>query len=378
VRKQSEYSQAGVNYAQLEPFKTAMQEIGRQTLHLPERRGVRVVADALHAHGAVYYYDGSERVIWVQTQEGLGNKNWIAEWLYEHAGTGRTYYEAIGIDNALMAVNDVLAQGALPVIYTDEVAASHSDWFADEKRARDLAAGFLQVCQLVGMALPAGESPALRYIINPQPPVKQCASLSGCVVGIVNPADRLITGHKLSVGDSILGVTSSGVHANGISLVIKRGLSLPDQFLTKLPTGRTYGEEALIPTRSYVALIEAWQQAQVDIHAILPGTGSGVAKLAYDKRPFTYRIHTWVTLPPLCQFLQEQGLGLNDLLTTFNCGIGYYVFVPPQEVERSILLGEKAGYEVVEVGRVETGERKVIFEPAGLELPPPGEHLAAS
>ena len=98
-----------------------------------------------------------------------------------------------------------------------------------------------------------------------------------------------------------------------------------------------------------------------------------MAKVAFDKRAFTYRIHTWVTVPILFQFIRELGVTLKDCLTTFNWGIGYWVFVPPQEVERTIELGTEAGYEMAEVGRVEQGERKVIFEPEGIPLPPPGE-----
>jgi phosphoribosylaminoimidazole (AIR) synthetase len=116
-----EYAQAGVDYTKIEPFKHAMVEVGKKTLAFPNRRGVFINEGVLHAHGAVYEYRGGLPHIWCNTQEGLGNKNWIAEWMYQYAGTGRTYYEGIGIDTALMAVNDVIAQGAMPVVYTDEV-----------------------------------------------------------------------------------------------------------------------------------------------------------------------------------------------------------------------------------------------------------------
>jgi len=136
--------------------------------------------------------------------ESLGNKNWIAEWMYQHAGTGRTYYEGIGIDTALMAANDVICQGALPVIYTDEVAAGDSEWFMDERRSHDLAESFYQACEMCGMALPAGESPALRYLVKAELPVRSAPSLSGCVTGIIVPRSRMVTGEKLAVGDRIV------------------------------------------------------------------------------------------------------------------------------------------------------------------------------
>ncbi len=376
-KKSNEYAQAGVDYAKIEPFKKAMIEVGKKTLSFPERRGIIIHSEVLHAHGAVYEYleQGQTPHIWCKTQEGLGNKNWIAEWMYKFDGTGRTHYEGIGIDAALMIVNDVIAQGAMPVIYTDEVAAGDSEWFQDEKRSKDLASGYFKVCQMVGMALAAGESPSLHYLIKAEPPVKSAPSLSGSVTGIIAPSSRLITGKKLRAGDHILGVTSSGLHANGISLVIKRAMSLllPQKFLTKLPNGNTLGEEALIPTRSYVYLIESLLKAEVNIHALLPGTGSGVSKIAFDKRSFTYRIHSWVEVPPLFLFMRELGVNMKDCLTTFNWGIGYYIFVPPKEVNHTIDIGTRTGYKVVDIGTVEEGKRKVIFEPQNIVLPPPGD-----
>jgi len=130
-----EYAKAGVDYEKIDPFKQIMVEMGNQTLAFPNRRGVFINDDVLHAHGAVYEYRGGLPHIWCKTQEGLGNKNWIAEWMYQFAGTGKTYYEGVAIDTLLMAVNDVIAQGAMPTVYTDEVAAGDSEWFTNEKRS---------------------------------------------------------------------------------------------------------------------------------------------------------------------------------------------------------------------------------------------------
>lgn len=367
----SEYAQAGVDYTKIEPFKMAMVRAGKQTLKFPNKRDVFIDEESLGAHGVVYRYRGTKSHLWCMTQEGLGNKNWIAEWMYQHAGTGRTYYEGIGIDTALMGANDVICQGALPVIYTDEVAAGDSEWFMDEKRSNDLAESFFRACEMCGMALPAGESPALRYLIKSEPPVKSAPSLSGCVTGIIAPADRSITEDKLAVGDHIIGVTSSGLHSNGISLVIKRALTLKDKFLHPLSNGNTLGEEALIPTRSYVGLVEALQDSNIEIHSLLGGTGGGISKIAYDKRPFTYRIKKWVDeIPALFQFMLELGVSQKDCLTTFNWGIGFYIFVPEEEVSRTIETGKNAGYELLDLGQVEEGERRVVFEPEEITLPP--------
>ena len=372
TKPKSEYARAGVDYTVMEPFKMAMIEAGKKTLKFPNRRGVYINEEATHAHGAVFEYRGRESHIWCQTQEDLGNKNWIAEWMYQK--TGKSFYEAIAIDTALIVVNDVIAQGAMPVVFTDQLEASGSEWYTDKKRAQDFANGFLKICEEVGMALPAGESASVTYLVNPKKPVKEIASLSGSVTGIVAPKENLITGQNLRAGDHIIGVASSGLHANGISLVIKKALELPGQFLTKLPNGNTLGEEALIPTRSYVALIEALLQNKIKIHALLPGTGDGVGKIAFDKRPFTYRIESWLTVPPLFRYFNEQlEITLEDCLKTFNWGVGYYIFASEDEVAKILKIGKDKGYELVDIGIVEEGERQVIFEPGKIILTPPGK-----
>src|SRR5512136_1165689 len=368
-RPRSEYAESGVDYTKIEPFKMAMVRAAKRTLGFPNRRGVYIEPESLGAHGVVFRYRGRQPHLWCMTQEGLGNKNWIAEWRYQHAGTGRTYYEGIGIDTALMAANDVICQGAMPVIYTDEVAAGDSEWFADEKRSRDLAESFYQACEMCGMALPAGESPALRYLVKAELPVRSAPSLSGCVTGIIAPPTKMITGEKIAAGDRIIGAPSSGLHANGISLVIKRALALKDKFLHLLPNGKTLGEEALIPTRSYVRLVEALQQENIEVHALLGGTGGGISKIAYAKKPFTYRVKKWVEeIPPLFLFMRQAGVSLEDCVTTFNWGIGFYIYVPEKEVERTLRTGREAGYDLLELGQVEAGERRVLFEPEKLTL----------
>jgi phosphoribosylformylglycinamidine cyclo-ligase len=371
-KRRTEYAKAGVDYTLIEPFKMAMIRAGRKTLRFPEKRNVFINQDATHAHGAVFEYRGELPHLWCKTQEDLGNKNWIAEWMYQN--TGKSYYDAIAVDTALIVVNDVIAQGAMPVVFNDQLEANESAWYADEKRANDFAEGLVKICEEVGMALPAGESASVKYLINPAPPVRQIATLSGSATGIIAPKGNLITGRDLRAGDHILAAAASGLHANGISLVIKKALELKDQFLTRLQNGNTLGEEALIPTRSYVALIERILQEKIKIHALLPGTGDGVGKVDFDKRSFTYRIHSWIRVPPLMEyFYNELNVSLRDCLKTFNWGAGYYIYADAEDAGKILQIGKETGYELADVGIVEEGERQVIFEPGNIILAPPGE-----
>ncbi len=144
--------------------------------------------------------------------------------------------------------------------------------------------------------------------------------------------------------------------------------------LSALKNGKNIGEEALIPTRSYVKLIETLLENSIVIHALLPGTGDGVGKIAFDHRSYTYRIHSWLKTPQLMEYFhQAMNIPLQDCLKTFNWGVGYYIFSPAGEVDKILKLGADAGYELADVGIVEEGKRQVIFEPKNITLTPPGE-----
>ncbi len=369
----SEYALAGVDYTKIQPFKDAMLGVVKATRNFPKKkRGVHVMQDA----GNAILIDSGIPVSFRQVTEGLGNKNWIAQWMYQFEPKHAPWHYGIAIDNALMAANDVIVTGHLPVAYSNEVAAGDSDWFTDDVRSTDLAKGYEKVCSMCSMAMVGGESPSLKYLVKATPPVKSAPVFSGCVTGIAK-AGRTINRERMWEGDVIIAVKSSGIHSNGISLVINKALEKNDYgFLEKLPNGNTIGEEALIPTMEYVTLVETLLSNGVDIHALLPGTGDGVAKLASDKRSLTYKIHSWWDeIPLLMVYMNVQlGVSLVNCLKTFNWGSGYYIFTGKADVQRTIDHGTKAGYQLLEIGTVEAGKRGTIFGPANnLFLEPPGE-----
>lgn len=366
-----EYVKAGVDPRKIGVWKDIITAVGKRTMEFPTRRGVKIVASAHGMRLRSPNVFGPDEFF--ATQEGLGNKNWIAEWMYQFAGTGETYYDGIGWDNALMAVNDLIASGHMPVAYLNEIAAGDSDWFADTKRATDLAESYFRICEEVGMALPGGESPSLRYLVKAEPPVKSAPVLSGCAIGVLF-AEELGFDREVAPGDSIVGFASSGIHCNGISAIIRRATQLRDQFLTKLSNRKTLGEEVLTPTRSYVKLVEALQDEETPVKRFLPGTGDGVAKLAIKRFPFTHVIDAWPQIPVVEQFMREIGMSVQDTLTTFNCGIGYYAFVEKDREEEVLEVAAKNGYLAWHLGYVQEGDRCVIFGPEnGLRLEPQDE-----
>ncbi len=278
----------------------------------------------------------------------------------------------------MMAFNDCAAQGALPVIALDDVVASDSGWFSDHARSQDFARGILKACRDAGAALVAGESPVYRYLVRPQPPVESAAVFTGSVVGIIAPDTRLITGELLVPDSRIIGIGSSGPHANGISLMIRRVVGdetikgLPYGFDTRLPSGATIGGAIMTPTVCYVPLVERLLDEGVCVRAIVPGTGSGVAKLAYDTRPYRYCIHSWPDVPEIFLFFRERGVSCEDCLTTFNWGVGYYIFVGKEDVNAVLDCAYATGFSAKEIGVVEEGRRGTFFGPENIVLPPPG------
>lgn len=166
------YAKAGVDYKDLQPFKDQMVAMGKRTYGFPLAAGAKVVADVPHSHGAIFEIGGT---LFVLTIEGLGNKNWIAEWMYLMTGDPR-WFAGIGIDTILMASNDNIAQGAIPLIYVDEVTVGLGSWFRDSIRAEAIVQSFYNGLHDLGVALPAGETPALKFLLNPEAPVESAPS----------------------------------------------------------------------------------------------------------------------------------------------------------------------------------------------------------
>lgn len=384
TEKGSEYRDAGVDYRKMINAKHAMVALHERTRHFPEKHGV-FVQKLFNGHAGAYKYIGRHGADFIigQTMEDLGNKNWIAEWMYANSGIldedqkPRTFYDLVAICAERMATNDNGAHGFQPIAYTDQIEVGNDGWYSDMRRMGDLAHGFFTACQADGVALVQGESAALKFIMpNSAPPIPNAPTLSGCAVGIAAPSLRLVTGELLRPGDVIIGFTSSGLHANGISLIIKTAMGLREKFMTKLSDGKTFGEHALIPTRSYVPLTQALPNAGVNVHAWMPGTGDGIGKLASDSRQYHYNVKTWLAndrIPDIFRFMLEQGISKEGMATTFNMGIGYYAFVSPADVAKAIEAATKADYEAMELGVVEEGKRGTYFAPWGITLPPPGE-----
>jgi len=352
------YEQAGVNYDLIDPLKVAAQRAAAATATHLSGHGFTEVA-ASRGESA-YVVDVGPFYI-ASIVECLGSKALVADEMAEL--TGQSYYAGIAQDTIAMSINDLITVGATPLVVQAYWAAGGSDWFGDKLRAKALVDGWKAACDTCGVAWGGGETPALAGIVE-----GGRIDLASSCTGIVNPKSRLSVGDHLQAGDAIVLLSSSGIHANGLSLARKLVERLPNGYMTPVAPGLSYGEALLAPTTLYSPVTEALAAAGLTVHYSANVTGHGWRKLMRHRADFTYRIRRLAEVPAVLKFLQrEAGLDARGAYATFNMGAGFAVFVPPEDAERTVAVARKAGVDSWIAGSVEAGPRRVVIEPLDIE-----------
>jgi phosphoribosylformylglycinamidine cyclo-ligase len=352
--KKITYGSTGVNYQAMDPVKVLAQLRAKETSENLNRFGMTEVGESRGESAYVWEEKDSYRAFVI---EGLGTKNLVADEVRKF--TGKTHYDAIAQDTVAMIVNDLIVVGADPQIVNAYFAVGDSSWFSDEKRATDLVEGWAKACTLAGAAWGGGETPTLKNIIYPE-----TIDLGGSAIGIINPKDRLVLGDKLTAGDAIVLIESSGLHANGTTLARTIASQLPEGYQTKLSDGKTFGESLLIPTHIYANLIRDCFAANADIHYMVNITGHGWRKLMRAKKDFSYVINEVPTPQPLFELLQkESGNDDKEMYGNFNMGAGFALFVNTQDAEKILLAAEKNNLKAWNAGVVENGEKQIVIKP---------------
>ena len=260
-------------------------------------------------------------------------------------------YDTIGIDLGAMCANDVIVQGAEPLFFLDYYASGKLSVDTATAVIRGIATG----CQQAGAALLGGETAELPGMYSGKD-----FDLAGFCVGIVN-RDQIIDGTGILPGDIILGLASSGPHSNGYSL-IRRVLEVSHTPLDTPWEGGTLGSALLAPTRIYVRSLLALM-ATCRIRGLAHITGGGLADNLVRVLPETVNavLHksAWQR-PALFDWLQKEGnVPEDDLLRTFNCGIGMTVIVRREDAELARELLEQAGETVTVLGEMAAGTGQV-------------------
>lgn len=287
----------------------------------------------------------------VAATDGVGTKVKIA------IETGR--HSTIGIDLVAMSVNDLVVQGAEPLFFLDYFACSTLD--PDVGAA--VVAGIAQGCRESGCALIGGETAEMPGLYQPGD-----YDLAGFAVGA---AERnAILPRDVAAGDIVLGLASSGVHSNGFSLVRKVADRAGMTWSAKAPfdSGKTLGEAMLTPTRLYVKSCLAAIRETKGVKALAHITGGGFP----DNIPRVFpdgigaRIDlSAVPVLPVFKWLAKAGdVAQDEMLRTFNCGIGMIVVVAPKDVEAVSAVLRREGDKVVTLGEllaVKPDEPRVHF-----------------
>ena len=286
---------------------------------------------------------GYKHPVLVSGTDGVGTKLKLAFMLDRH--------DTIGIDAVAMCVNDVLAQGAEPLLFLDYVAVGHNR----PEVVEQIVSGVAEGCRQAGCALVGGETAEMPGMYAPED-----YDIAGFTVGAVEK-DNLIDGSKVAAGDVLIGLPSTGVHSNGFSLVRKivadAGLDLNKKYEE---TGdRTLGEVLLTPTAIYVKpglkLI-----ADVDVHGVAHITGGGfdenIPRILPEGLGAFIVEGSWEILP-VFRLLEKYGhVPHREMFNIYNMGIGMVISVSRDEAERAVEVLQAEGIDARTIGYVAEGK----------------------
>ena len=303
------------------------------------------VMGTLGGFGGMFAPDvaGMKKPVLVSGTDGVGTKLRLAQLMDKH--------DTIGIDCVAMCVNDIICGGAAPLFFLDYIACGKND----PARIAEIVTGITEGCRQSECALVGGETAE-----HPGLMPDDDYDVAGFSVGIVDE-EKIIDGKRLSQGDALIGLASTGVHSNGFSLV-RKVLDVEHADLTSPVEqlgGKSLGETLLTPTRIYVKAIKALLKAGVDIHAVSHITGGGfyenVPRMMTDGLTARIRLDSFPKLP-IFQLIQDKGnIPQRDMYNTFNMGIGMILALPAGQAQQALSVLADAGESAYAIGEVVAG-----------------------
>jgi phosphoribosylformylglycinamidine cyclo-ligase len=257
-------------------------------------------------------------------------------------------YHTIGIDLVAMRVNDIIVSGAEPLFFLDYYATGK----LDVDVAEQVVAGIAEGCVQAGAALSGGETAEMPGMYHGND-----FDLAGFCVGIVE-RDQILDHARVHRNDVLIGMASSGAHSNGYSL-IRKVLEVSGDPLDTPLGDTTLGQALLEPTRIYVKLILSLMRRH-DLHAIAHITGGGITenlpRVLPARTTAQISLSSWQR-PAIFNWLQEKGgISEEEMLRTFNCGIGMVIVVPAEQAENIINACRIDGVPAWQIGIMTTSE----------------------
>lgn len=297
------------------------------------------------------------------TADGVGTKVLIAQMMNR--------YDTVGIDCVAMNVNDLLCVGATPISMVDYLALDE----ADPQKVEALAEGLAKGAEEANISIAGGEMAQLRDVITGVKMTRQDAprplafDLAAMAIGTV-PLDKIIIGQDIQSGDAIIGIESSGIHSNGLSLARhvffeKRAYPI-DQALPGL--ARSLGEELLTPTSIYVKEVLDILHRGIPVKALIHITSDGLLNLTRVQSKASYIIERLPPRPAIFSSIQELGeIEPAEMFRIYNMGVGFCLVVSERDTETVISVIEAHQKKAYRIGyALANGQGQVEIRPEKL------------
>lgn len=286
---------------------------------------------------------GIKEPVLVSGTDGVGTKLKIAFAMDKH--------DTIGIDAVAMCVNDVLAQGAEPLIFLDYIAVGHND----PAKIEAVVAGVAEGCRQAGCALVGGETAEMPGMYEGGE-----YDIAGYTTGVVEKS-KLIDGSKVRQGDVLVGIASTGVHSNGFSLVRKIIADAGRDLHESIPElgGRKLGEVLLTPTKIYVKqVLDVIRNC--DVHGVAHITGGGfdenIPRILQPGQGIEINEGSWEILPVFRVLEKWGGVPHREMFNIFNMGIGMVLAMDLSEAEKAMEILTKHGEKAYVIGKINSSE----------------------
>ena len=354
MSKRKAYEDAGVNLDAAEAFTEEVRH------HLKRTWGPRVI-DMPQAFAGLFALDSRQKLFARNWREpvlaaaagGVGTKLKVAFALKKH--------DTVGVDCVALTVNDLIAQGAEPLFFCDHISASS----IDREVLCEVVSGLAVGCLEAECALLRGETSEM-----PGFHASGEYELTGFAVGVVE-RERIVPPESAEIGDRIIGLASSGLHANGFALARKvlfeQAGFAPDAYVEEL--GGTVGRELLRPTRIYarstLSVLRYYTTKQV-VHGVAHVKDGGLVeslpRLLGPGRGARLRKGSW-PVPHVFGLIQKLGkIDEEEMFGVFNMGLGMLLVVSPYYADAVMKRFRRAGIEPYHVGEVIRGKKNVVVE----------------
>lgn len=300
------------------------------------------VLNQLGGFGAMYELGRYKNPVLVSGTDGVGTKLEIAFKMGK--------YDSVGIDAVAMCVNDILCHGAKPLFFLDYLACGK----LDSQKASEIVKGIAKGCLMSNTALIGGETAEMPGFYKAGD-----YDIAGFCVGVVEK-ENIINGKDVKAGDVIVGISSSGVHSNGFSLIRKliKDYNMPFE-------DKKIGEVLLTPTKIYVNLVlELLKKYKIKGMAHITGGGlieNVVRAIENNLTPVIFKEK--IKVPKIFRYIQELGdIDEKEMFGTFNMGVGFVLIIDKKDLASILDDIKNLGEEAYEIGYITEGEKRLCLK----------------